>query len=104
MLRFLQDELIGLRSRWLRLLALLTCLVLTLVVAEQQGAIEAQGSLIANLSADSNKLQKIQNGDKSEPRISVYITDSHILEPASKAPQPPEPAKPTSPARFQHQI
>ncbi len=104
MLRFLEDELVGLRSRWLRLLALLTCLVLALVAAEQQRAIQAQGSLIATLSGDSNKLQKIQNGDKSQPKISVYITDSHILEPASKPPQPPEPVKPTSPARFQHQI
>lgn len=104
MLRFLQDELIGLRSRWLRLLALLTCLVLTVVAAEQQRAIEAQNGLIATLSGDSNKLQKIQSGDKSQPKISIYITDSHILEPASKPPVASEPVKPTSPARFQHQI
>ena len=104
MMRFLQDELIGLRSRWLRLLALLTCLVLAVVAAEQQRAIEAQSSLIATLSADSNKLQKLQSGDKSEPKVSVYITDSHILEPASKPPESPEAAKPIAPARFQRQI
>ncbi len=104
MLRFLQDELIGLKSRWLRLLALLTCLVLALVVAQQERAIQAQAGLITALTGDSNKLQTLQSGEKSQPKISVYITDSHILEPASKPPDNPEPAKPVSPARFQKQI
>lgn len=104
MLSFLQDELAGLKSRWPRLLALLTCLVLALVVAQQERAIEAQANLLASLSGDSNKLQKMQSGDKAQPKISIFITDSHILEPASKPPQNPEPAKPVSPARFQHQI
>ena len=96
MLRFLQDELAGLKSRWPRLLALLTCLMLALVAAEQQRAIEAQGSLIASLSGDSNKA-KLKT--EKEPKVSVYITDSKILEPEN-----PEPAKQLSPARFQHQI
>ena len=104
MLSFLQDEIAGLRSRWPRLLALLTCLVLALVVAQQERAIAAQADLLAALSGDSNKLQKIQSGEKSEPKVSVYITDSHILEPASKAPETPQPTKQSSPARFQHQI
>jgi hypothetical protein len=75
---------------------------MAVVVAQQQRAIEAQGDLIQALSGDTNK-QKLL-GEK-QPRISVYITDSHILEPASK-PQPPqpEPAKSTSPARFQRTI
>ncbi len=101
MLGFLQDEFAGLRSRWLRLLALLTCLVLALVAAEQQRAIEAQGSLISALSGDVNK-PKLKS--EKEPKISIYITDSKILEPASKAPDNPAPARPPSPARFQHQI
>ena len=102
MLSFLQDELIGLRTRWTRLLALLTCLCMAVVVAQQERAIEAQANLIQALSGDSNQ-QKLQT--EKEPRVSVYITDSHILEPASK-PQPtqPEPAKSISPARFQRQI
>ena len=99
MLRFLQDEFAGLRSRWLRVLALLTCLAMALVVAEQQRAIEAQAGLIAALSGDSNqsKLDK-------QPRVSMYITDSHIVEPARKEPETPAPQAPASPARFQHQI
>ena len=103
MLRFLQDELMGLKSRWARLLGLLTCLALALVVLQQQRAIEAQGSLISALSADSNRLQELQSGDKVQPRISMYITDSKILEPASEVPVAPAPLK-RSPARFQHQI
>ena len=99
MLRFLQDEFAGLRSRWLRVLALLTCLAMALVVAEQQRAIEAQAGLIAALSGDTNqsKLDK-------QPKVSMYITDSHILEPARKTPEPPAPQAPVSPARIQHQI
>lgn len=104
MLSFLQDEIAGLKSRWARILALLTCLVLALVVAQQQRAIEAQASLLASFSGDSNRLQTMQNGDKPQPKISVYITDSHILEPASKAPEQPRPTKQPSPARFQRQI
>src|SRR3954463_11820868 len=49
-LKFLQDEFAGLRSRWLRILALLTCLCLAGVVAQQQRAIEAQGNLIQALT------------------------------------------------------
>lgn len=104
MFRFLQDEIAGLKSRWVRLLGLLTCLALALVVLQQQRAIEAQGSLISALSGDSNKLQALQSGDKVQPRISMYITDSKILEPTSKAPEPPQSGKETSPARLQHQI
>ena len=99
MLRFLQDEIAGLRSRWVRILALLTCLAMALVVAEQQRAIEAQGSLIASLSGDTNQ-RKIE----IQPKVSVYITDSHILEPASKPPAPPpEPVK-QAPARIMRHI
>ena len=96
MMKFLQDEFAGLRSRWLRVLALLTCLAMALVVAEQQRAIEAQAGLIAALSGDANqsKLDK-------QPRVSMYITDSKILEPARKTPEPPAPV---SPVRIQHQI
>ncbi len=97
MLSFLQDELAGLKSRWPRLLALLTCLMMALVAAQQQRAIEAQAGLIAALSGESNKAKL---DVKKEPRVSVYITDSHILEPASK---PPQPQPTTSPARLQHQ-
>jgi len=98
---FLQGEFAGLRSRWLRVLALLTCLGMALVVAEQQRAIETQSSLIAALSGDRNQA-KLK--DQKEPRTSVYITDWHIVEPVSKAPAQPEPARPTSPARLQKQI
>ena len=106
MLNFLQDEFAGLRSRWLRVLALLTCLVLALVVAQQERAIEAQGSLIANLSGDSNKA-KLEI--EKQPRVSIYITDSHILEPTAKAPKPAAPGAGKSdqvshPARFQRAI
>lgn len=90
MLSFLQTEIAGLRSRWLRVLALLTCLVMALVIAEQQRAIEAQGTLISSLSGDSNQARlKVEK----QPRVSIYITDSHIIEPASKTPE-----KPASPA------
>ena len=86
MLSFIQTEFAGLRSRWLRVLALLTCLVMALVIAEQQRAIEAQGTLIASLSSDSNQAKlKVEKA----PRISVYITDSRIIEPASKTPGKP---------------
>ena len=108
-LKFLQDELIGLKSRWLRVLALLTCLGLALVVAQQRSAIEAQGSLIRTLSGDSNELQKARNGDHGQARVSVYITDWHILEPAAKQPEAkaapaPVPEPPPSPKRMMHQI
>ena len=103
MLSFLQTEFAGLRSRWLRVLALLTCLAMVAVVAEQQRAIEAQGSLIATLSGDSNQARL----KEKKARISVYITDSHIIEPASKAPDksaaPAENPAP-HPARFQKLI
>ena len=95
---FLQDEFAGLKSRWLRVLALLTCLVMALVVAEQQRAIEAQGSLIAALSGDAN-----QRKTEKQPKVSVYITDSKILEPAAKMPEAPAPTRP-APARIQRQI
>jgi hypothetical protein len=100
MLSFLQDELIGLRSRWPRLLALLTCLGLALVVLEQQRAIETQGTLIAALSGDANKANLRR---EKPPKVSVYITDSKILEPASKPPDH-EAIKAPSAVRFQHQI
>lgn len=104
MMSFIQTEIAGLRSRWLRVLALLTCLVMAIVVAEQQRAIEVQGSLIASLSRDSNhaKLKETQ------PRVSIYITDSHILEPASKPPEeraaPVDERPAADPARLQKLI
>lgn len=81
MLTFLQTEIAGLRLRWPRVLILLTCLAMVVVVAEQQRAIEAQSSLIAALSNDSNQA-KLKG---KQPKVSVYITDSHIIEPAAKA-------------------
>ena len=83
MLEFLQTEIAGLRSRWLRILALLTCLVLAMVVAEQQRAMEAQNGLIAALAGDSNTAK--MKGEK-QPRISIYITGSHIIEPEAQSP------------------
>jgi hypothetical protein len=100
MLRVLQDEFAGLKSRWLRVLALLTCLAMVLVIAEQQRAIEAQGNLISVLSGDSNQ-QKLKA--ESQPKVSIYITDSKILEPA-KTPEPPAPTARPSPARIMKQI
>jgi hypothetical protein len=106
MLKFLQDEFAGLKVRWLRVLTLLTCLVMALVVAQQERAIEAQGSLISSLSGDSNRLQQMQGAGKSQPSVSVYITDSRIPEPASKPPQPPQRESRTqpSPARVMRHI
>ena len=101
MLKFLQDEFVGLRSRWLRILALLTCLAMTLVVAQQQRAIEAQGSLIGALSGDANS-QKLKN--EKQPKVSIYITDSKILEPASKTPEPPAATAKPAAARIMRQI
>jgi len=98
---FLQGEFAGLKSRWLRVLALLTCLCMALVVAEQQRAIDAQSSLITALTGDNNR---VKLKDQKEPRTSVYITDLHILEPTAKAPEAsPEPVK-QSPARLTRRI
>ena len=99
MLNFLQDELAGLKLRWLRVLVLMSCLALLIVVAQQERAIEEQRSLIHALSGDRN--QMLAHGSAGE-KSRIYITDSRILEPKQQT-QAPEPAQqaPARPARAQ---
>jgi hypothetical protein len=107
MLSFLQGEILGLRLRWPRILVLLTCLMMTIVIAQQQRAIEAQRDLMGSLYRDSNQLQKMKKGDPAKQRDRIYVTDERILEPAAKAPaaQPaPTPAPPGVVARIQKQL
>jgi hypothetical protein len=103
----------GLQARWPRILALLTCLVMTLVVAEQGLTIEKQRELIQLLWGDSKQLTQIRIQDLAKQHPKMYVTEpkepkeeKRKAEKAAPAPQRPSVPSvlPAKPARLLKQI
>lgn len=104
----------GLQAGWPRILALLTCLVMTLVVAEQGLTIEKQRVLIQQLWSDSKQLTQMRAQDLAKQHAKMYVTDpkgpakEEKRKPEKAAPAPQKPSVPSvlpaKPARLLKQI
>jgi hypothetical protein len=86
MVGFLERERLFMKSRWARALALLTCLLMVLVVAEQGLTIDKQRNLIQLLWDDSKQLTRIRIQELAKQREKIYTTDPHYGAPAPNAP------------------
>jgi hypothetical protein len=98
----LQLEREGLKSRWPRILALLTCLVTTLVVADQGVTIDKQRELIHLLWGDSKQLTQMQINSLPKPHADMYV-EPETKVPSKQAKPPaekvaPEPRRPNVPS------
>ena len=106
---FLQRERKELKTRWTRVMILLTCLAMILVVAQQGGTIDTQRSLIRLLWDDSRQLNKIRVEELNKEREKMYLTDPNYgrdKTPSEKAAPAPKrtPAVPDKPMRVLRQI
>ena len=87
----LQRERDGLRTRWPRIIALLTCLATTLVIAQQGGTIAQQSSLIRVLWDDSKQLTQYRINELVKQR-------EKVAEPSTPPPPAAEKKRPSQKA------
>jgi hypothetical protein len=98
----LQREGAGLKHRWPRIVALLTCLTMTLVVAEQGGTITTQQNLIRVLWSDSKQLNSIRVQELNKQREKMFPSDPQYAAPEQKPPAAKPPVPPAKPAPRAH--
>jgi hypothetical protein len=91
---FLQREREGLKTRWTRVLVLLTCLAMILVVAQQGGTIDKQRNLIQLLWDDSKQLTEIRIQELAKQREKIFATNPNYAAPQEKDKAPTEKAEP----------
>jgi hypothetical protein len=98
----LRREGAALKHRWPRIVALLTCLTMTLVVAEQGGTITTQQNLIRVLWSDSKQLNSIRVQELSKQHEKMFSSDPQYAAPEQKPPAAKAPATPAKPAPRAH--